>query len=75
MDQVLDFLKAFNIQTIVSLFAIVWYFSRDIKSSIEKVDSDLKMMNTRISRLEGTVYGTKMYEPLEIKAEREGEKK
>ena len=65
MDQLLEFLKEFNLQTIISMALIVWYFSRDIKTSIDHVDSDLKAMNTRISRLEGTVYGKDIYNKID----------
>lgn len=61
MENVWDFLKAFNLQTILSLAGIVWYFTRDIKSSINNLDHDLREMNTRISRIEGTVYGKEIY--------------
>ena len=60
-DQILNFLNGFNFQTIVSMGVIVWYFSRDIKTSIDNLDKDLQKMNTRVSRLEGTVYGIDLY--------------
>ena len=62
MEEVWGFLKGFNIQTILSLGAIVWYFSRDIKASINLLDHDVRTMNTRISRIEGTVYGKQVYD-------------
>lgn len=61
MDKVIEFLHGFNFQTILSLFVIVWYFSRDIKSSIDSLDKDIREMNTRVGRIEGTVYGTNLY--------------
>lgn len=61
MDELLNFLKEFNLQTIISLALIVWYFTRDIKTSIDNLDKDIQKMNTRISRLEGTVYGKAVY--------------
>jgi len=65
MDQVLEFLKGFNIQNIIAMFAVIWYFSRDIKSSIDSLDRDVRAMNTRIGRLEGTVYGKDVYKHTE----------
>ena len=65
MSEILEFLKGFNIQNILSLFLIIWYFSRDIKASIEKLDHDLIKMNTRVSRLEGTVFGKGVYNSVE----------
>ena len=61
MEELLNFIKEFNVQTLVSFILVAWYFTRDIKSSIDNVDRDLKVMNTRISRLEGTVYGKDIY--------------
>jgi len=65
MEQVLAFLKEFNIQTILSLGLIVWYFTSDLKKSLEtkidNLDKDVRDMNTRTGRLEGTVYGKDIY--------------
>ena len=61
MDSLLNFLKEFNLQTILSMGAIVWYFTRDLKSSIDSLHEDMQKMNTRVSRLEGTVYGKDIY--------------
>lgn len=36
MDNVLEFLKGFNLQTIMSVFLMLWYFSNHIESKIEK---------------------------------------
>jgi hypothetical protein len=61
IDGAFAFFREFNIQTIFSLGAIVWYFTRDIKNSIDNLDKHIRDMNTRVSRLEGTVYGTDLY--------------
>jgi hypothetical protein len=62
MDTILQFFKEFNLQNIISMIAIMWYFTRDIKKDIEKMSTDLHHMNTRVSRVEGTVYGKDIYE-------------
>lgn len=36
MDNLIDFFKGFNIQTIISVFFMLWYFSHHIESKIEK---------------------------------------
>lgn len=36
MDQVMEFLKGFNLQMIVSIFLMLWYFSSHIEGKIEK---------------------------------------
>ncbi len=67
MDQILTFLSGFNIQNILSLGLIVWYFNRDLKSAIENLDKDVREMNTRISRIEGTIYGKDIYKHIDEK--------
>jgi hypothetical protein len=62
--QVNNFLAGFNLQTIISVLAIAWYFTRDIKTAINNLDRDIREMNTRISRVEGTVYGANIYQEL-----------
>ena len=68
MQDLMIFFKEFNIQNILSMAIIMWYFTRDINSQIHELDDDLKIMNrdihimnTRVSRMEGTVYGKDMY--------------
>jgi len=36
MDQVLEFVKGFNLQTIISVFLMLWYFTNHIDAKIEK---------------------------------------
>ena len=62
MDSLLNFLQGFNIQTILSITVVMWYFTRDIKGSIDALDRDIREMNTRVSRIEGTVYGKDAYD-------------
>ncbi len=64
MSEIIEFFKEFNLQTIISMGLIVWYFTREIKSSIDNLDKDVREMNTRVSRLEGTVYGKDIYKKL-----------
>ena len=60
-EQIIAFLNGFNFQTVISMGVIIWYFTRDIKNSIDNLDKDVQGMNTRLSRLEGTVYGVEFY--------------
>jgi hypothetical protein len=64
MSEIIEFLKEFNLQNILSMIIIVWYFSRDIKESIDRLDRDLHDMNKRVSRLEGTVYKNDLYKEI-----------
>ena len=73
MDNVIEFFKSFDFQNLLILVVVMWYFTRELEQKIEKkiddmrddisdIHRDLKTMNTRIGRLEGTTYGSKIYE-------------
>jgi len=73
MEQVLvDFLKGFNLQTLIGMAFMLWYFLLDFKQEIRKdvkeirtdlkeAHHDMKFMNIRLSRLEGNTYGANIY--------------
>lgn len=69
MTELVEFLKQYDFFTIFSLGILVWYFNNNLKTSLEiKLDAiDLKLqnMNTRISRIEGTVYGKDIYKQID----------
>jgi len=65
MDEILAFLKEFNFQTIISLGIIIWYFNRDLKMSIDNLDKDIRQMNTRVSRVEGILFGKDIYKHID----------
>lgn len=67
-ENAINFFNGFNVQTILSMGALLWYFSKGILQVIEKtnakidrLDHDIRDMNSRISKLEGTVYGRDLY--------------
>ena len=73
MDKLIEILINFNLPTVVSVIAALWFFTRDIKKDIkkdiEKTNAEMHQnniefhhMNTRVSRLEGAVYGKDVYE-------------
>lgn len=45
MDNILEFLKGFNLQMIISLVGIMWYFNHHIESKLEKMETELKDLN------------------------------
>jgi len=51
MDQVLDFMKGFNIQTILSLAGIVWFFSSSLKSEMKLLEAKIDQQSNRSDRL------------------------
>lgn len=50
MDLV-NFIEKFNWQTIIAMFAIGWYFTREIRDSLKILDKDIKEQGNRIDRL------------------------
>lgn len=51
MDRILDFLKEFNVQTILSLALIVWYFSSSLKSEMKLLEAKIDRQSERSDRL------------------------
>ena len=45
MKEIIDFLRDFNAQTILSMIAILWYFTRGIKNDIS---SEIKVIREEI---------------------------
>ncbi len=71
-DTLIDAVSKLNWQTIIGIFIVVWYFTKENKKLTEElllevkaIHKDLKTMNTRISRVEGTVYGKSSYEEID----------
>jgi hypothetical protein len=47
----IELIKELNWQTIIGMFVIVWYFTRDIKQNIEKIHQDLQHQGERTDKL------------------------
>lgn len=65
IESVVDASAGLNWQTIIGIFAVVWYCTHDIKREVKSTHDDLRIMNTRIGRLEGTVYGREVYNKID----------
>ena len=46
MEKLIDFLNGFNIQTLLAMTAILWYFTRDIRNEIKKEIDAIRLENT-----------------------------
>lgn len=46
MDKLVDFFNGFNIQTILAMTAVLWYFTRDIRKEIKKEIDAIRQENT-----------------------------
>lgn len=51
MDQILEFMKGFNVQTIVSLGIIVWAFTSNLKSEMKLLEAKIDQQAGRTDRL------------------------
>ena len=51
MEDVMTFLKGFNIQTIISMFLMLWYFSNHIESKIQRQSEKIDQQSARTDRL------------------------
>jgi hypothetical protein len=49
--EVINFIEKLNWQTIFAMFAIGWYFTRDIRISLDKLDSDVRAQGARTDKL------------------------
>lgn len=68
MKELIDLLKDFNIQQLIVMVVVMWYFTRDIKAEIRAIHEEIRgihkdqrFMDIRVSRMEGTVYEKDLY--------------
>ncbi len=48
---VIGFLEKLNWQTIIGMFVIGWFFTREIKATLIKLEADVKAQGARTDRL------------------------
>lgn len=51
MDKSLEFLKEFDVQTILAMVVIFWYFTRDIKTEMKILEAKIDKQADRTDRL------------------------
>ena len=56
MKNIVNFLNGFNIQTILSLVAISWYFTKDLKIEIQKEINEIRRETENQSRRSDKLY-------------------
>lgn len=76
MNELVELIKTFDLQTIVPLGLLIWFLNKklleDVDKKIEAIHKDMreiredmykefKFTNIRLSRVEGTVYGQDIY--------------
>lgn len=45
MKEFIEFLRSFNIQTLLAMTGILWYFTRDIRNEIKKEIDEIRKEN------------------------------
>ncbi len=55
MTEILDFIKGFDIQTIISVTAIFWFMSKGIREDIKIIKEEIKDLDRRLCRIEGAI--------------------
>lgn len=51
MTEILEFLKGFNVQTILSLLGIVWFFSAGLKTEMKLLEAKIDRQGERTDKL------------------------
>ena len=51
INETLEILNQFNWQTIVAMMAIGWYFTREIRESLTKLEEDVRQQGKRTDKL------------------------
>lgn len=50
-SEVIEYISKLNWQTIVAMFAIGWYFTKDIRDDLKKLDLDVRAQGQRTDKL------------------------
>lgn len=51
MENAFSYLASMNWQTIIAMFAIGWFFTKDIRDTLIKLDDDIRNQGKRTDRL------------------------
>lgn len=51
MNEIVEFISGFNIQTILSLIAVMWYFTRHFDAKIDAVEIKMDRQAARTDKL------------------------
>ncbi len=76
MHELIEYLKQYDLFMLLTLGTLIWYLlkgiekalnvsTKSIETKIDALDKDMRIMNTRISRIEGTVYGKEVYKHID----------
>ncbi len=51
MNEAIEMLSKCNWQTVLAMFVIGWYFTKEIRSSLSKLESDVRQQGIRTDKL------------------------
>jgi hypothetical protein len=49
--EIINIIEKLNWQTMIGVFGVVWYFTYDIRKTLEKLEVDVKAQGARTDRL------------------------
>lgn len=61
-EELVKIAQLFEIPQLIGFAIIIWFFTKDLRHSLKTLADDFHKMNTRVSRLEGTIFGKDIYE-------------
>ena len=51
MTDLINFIDKFNWQTIIGMFVVGWYFTKDIRTTLVALENDVKQQGKRTDKL------------------------
>ena len=54
-----------DIKQCAFIVVAMWWFTKDIKREVHEIKEEMRSINVRVGRLEGTVYGRNFYKEAE----------
>ena len=51
MTDLINFIDKFNWQTIIGMFVVGWYFTKDIRNTLVALENDVKQQGKRTDKL------------------------
>ncbi len=73
MVEIIEFIKEFDLHTIITVAVFTWFFKSNIDKQFKKVKGDLKLIDSRLTRLEGAIHQRVYWESRKIGAEHKHE--
>lgn len=69
-QELCELITGLNIQSLIFFLGAMWWFTRHLHKELHDVVQELRSVNLRVARLEGTVYGGPNYQKDILEKER-----